>query len=148
MEKKRAPLNNFGCKYFSSRWNDDEQRNYIRSSCANPQNIGGRESTRYDNCIDPHGKSTWSGWYLNKGMKYRCDVRGNSVNGCSMAVTDTKPEFPCERFVPEEAHPNEALVLREEIRDRFYQADMMCASCQKCLEAPKLEQPNKLPVTA
>lgn len=129
---ERKPASFAYCAFYERWWNDPEQRNYTLESCNNKENTGG--CTSKDRYIDRHSDRTYSCWHKNEGMKYRCWGDSEKVMECEMALVRTEPEVKCEKFVEEQAHPKQALVLKEEIRERFYEADGLCAICQNCFE--------------
>ncbi|MGD9276869.1 MAG: hypothetical protein PVJ67_06890 [Candidatus Pacearchaeota archaeon] len=51
-----------------------------------------------------------------------------------MALTQSVPEVDCSVFDSEEVHPTKALISKEDLRDKFYQANAVCISCRNCLE--------------
>lgn len=77
------------CNFYERRWNDPEQRNYLLHRCANPENTGGRESIFSDEGKllkhNPHDERTYSCWYKNKGMIYRCFGDPEKIKGCPLA---------------------------------------------------------------
>jgi hypothetical protein len=129
---KRKPLSLAHCIFYKTWWNDPEQRNYTLEECKNEENTGGQIGHPWGN--DSHNERTYSTWHENKGMKYRCFGDFEKIANCEMALTETKPEVECERFETEKAHPSKALVLKEELRKRFYETDGLCLICQNCLE--------------
>jgi len=128
---ERKPISLALCRHYDYWWNDPEQRNYTLHQCRNKENTGGITGSVN---LEFHGTRTYSVWHENKGMKYRCWGKSEKKLECELAVAKTQPEVPCQRFVSEEAHPKEALVLKEEIRERFYETDTLCAMCQNCFE--------------
>ncbi|HTY43757.1 MAG TPA: hypothetical protein VMC80_00755 [Patescibacteria group bacterium] len=77
------------CIFDESYWNDQEQRNYRLYRCNNPENTGGTGS----HCGDDgrllkhefHDSRTYSCWYKNKGMRYRCFGEPEEIAKCPMA---------------------------------------------------------------
>ena len=127
----RKPLSFASCIFADSWWNDSEQRNYILYECGNPENVGGKLNYSLNNS---HGERTYSHWHKNEGMTYRCWSEPEKIAECPLALTKTEPEVDCRRFIKEEAHPSEALVTKKGLREKFYQPDALCLSCQNCIE--------------
>ena len=131
-EFERKPLPLAICIFDDSWWNDPEQRNYTLHKCNNPKNTGGKSGEPWQG--DLHGEHTYSSWHENEGMKYRCGSNPEKIAKCPMALAKTEPKVKCERFVEEKAHPSKALVLKPELREKYYQTDGVCLSCQKCID--------------
>lgn len=129
---KRKPASSASCVFYEHWWNDPEQRNYVLEKCSNEKNTGGRNGGPHNDYS--HDERTYSCWHKNEGMKYRCWEKSEKIMQCEMALCKTKPEVVCEKFVKEQANPTKALVLKEEIRERFYEADGLCAICRNCFE--------------
>jgi hypothetical protein len=129
---ERKPSSLASCVFYEHWWNDPEQRNYILEQCNNKKNTGGCSCAPFGEFS--HGERTYSCWHKNEGMKYRCWGDSEKVMKCPMALCKTEPEVACEKFVEEQAHPKKAVVLKEEIREMFYQADGLCAICRNCFE--------------
>ncbi|MGD9276868.1 MAG: hypothetical protein PVJ67_06885 [Candidatus Pacearchaeota archaeon] len=59
-----------GCIFNDWWWNDPEQRNYTLHECTNSENKGGKSKIVFSE--DFHGERTYSYYYQNEGMVYRC----------------------------------------------------------------------------
>lgn len=134
---KRKELKNTICKFFESWWNDPQDRNYTINECNNPKNTGGK-GTDFLNRGQNHSSQQYSCWHKNPGMQNRCWGNPKKMNECEMALTNLQPEVKCEIFKEyyqnQTAHPSEALVTKEEIREILCNTRNNCLSCQNCLE--------------
>jgi len=81
-----------------------------------------------------HDSQTYSCWHKNESMRYRCWGNHRKILECLMALTKSMPEVDCELFMPEEIHPSEALVTKQELKERFYQPNGYCLVCQNCVD--------------
>lgn len=77
------------CIFYDEWWNDQDQRNYVLHKCKNPENTGGKESGIGDDerllKHEHHDVRTYSCWYKNRGMIYRCFGEPEKIAECPMA---------------------------------------------------------------
>ena len=130
-DSNRKPLPYASCIFADEWWNDSEQCNYHLHKCNNPENTGGKSNFILGKIYD---KNEYSCHHKNEEMKYRCWGMSEKIAECSMALSQTQPEVDCEMFTEEEASPSIALVSKEELKEKFYQPNGLCLSCQNCLE--------------
>jgi hypothetical protein len=77
------------CEFEEHWWNDPEQRNYLLCKCNNPENKGGAGSTIGDDGHslkhNYHDERTYSCWYHNKGMAFRCWGDKEKMKQCPLS---------------------------------------------------------------
>ena len=78
------------CIFAIQRWNDSEQRNYMLHTCTNPENTGGKAGRNLGRGQDHHGSNTYSCWYKNESMTYRCWGLREKIAKCPLISDEEK----------------------------------------------------------